>query len=115
MRIQGQDIECLVDTGAAYTALSTSLAALFGLPIDPQHTVPIATAHGTLLTVPMITLPEVRLGGSLMRGVEAIVLTFPPTLHIEGIVGMNVLRHFRVTLESDTATLVLRQRRRTSM
>ena len=49
-----------------------------------------------------------RIGGWQVRGVDVLVLTFPPTLRLEGLIGMNVLRHFRMTLESDTATLVLR-------
>ena len=43
----GQDIECLVDTGAAYTALSAELVALLDLSVDSQRTVTVATAHGT--------------------------------------------------------------------
>jgi aspartyl protease family protein len=108
VHFQGQDVECLVDTGAAYTACSAELAALLGLSIDPQRTATIATAHGTLHTVPRLMLPEVRIGGWRVHGVDALVLPFPPSLRLEGLVGMNVLRHFRMTLESDTATLVLR-------
>lgn len=43
-----------------------------------------------------------------MADVEALVLTFPRELQLDGILGMNVLKQFRMTLESDTATLVLR-------
>ena len=108
MHIQGLDVECLVDTGAAYTALSRDLVALLHLTINPHRTVTIAPAHGALVTVPLLTLAEVRLGGVRVPGVEALVLAFPRELRLDGLVGMNVLRQFRVTLESDTSTLVLR-------
>jgi len=109
VRFLGQDVECLVDTGAAYTALSADLVALLGLPIDLHRTATIATAHDTMRTVPRIMLPEVRIGGMQVRKVDMLVLTFPPALRLEGVVGMNVLRHFRMTLESDTGTLILRR------
>jgi clan AA aspartic protease (TIGR02281 family) len=108
VRFLAQDVECLVDTAAAYTALSVELVALLGLPIDPQRMATIATAHGTLRTVPRITLHEVRIGGLQVHRVDALVLTLPPTFRSDGVVGMNVLRHFRMTLESDTAPLILR-------
>ena len=38
----------------------------------------------------------------------AVVLEFPPALKLDGMLGMNVLKQFRVTLEMDTGTLVLR-------
>jgi predicted aspartyl protease len=108
VRVQGHDIEMLVDTGAAYTALSNGLVTLFSLPREPQRTQIIAPAHGPLHTVPVITLPDVRLGGFRLLGVEALLLAFPSALRVEGILGMNILRQFRVTLESDTGTLVVR-------
>ena len=38
----------------------------------------------------------------------AVVLEFPPALKPDGMLGMNVLKQFRVTMEIDTGTLVLR-------
>lgn len=108
VRFVDQDIECLIDTGAAYTALSAAFVSLLGLPVDPQRTATIATAQGTLRTVPRMTLPEVRIGGIAVREVDTLVLTLPPALRLDGVIGMNILRHFRMTLECDTATLILR-------
>lgn len=68
----------------------------------------ITPVHGTTLSVPQVLLPELRLGGMELIGVEALVVSFPSVLRLHGIVGMNVLRQFRVTLENDTSTLVLR-------
>lgn len=108
-RIQGHDVEMLVDTGAAYTALRMELVTLFSLPVALQRTRTIAPAHGPQQVVPVHGLPEIRLGGVLRRDVEILALTFAPALHIGGLLGMNVLRQFRVTIESDTGTLVLRR------
>jgi predicted aspartyl protease len=109
VRIEGQDFEFLFDTGAAYTAVSKDLVALLDIPIVPQRRVAIAPAHGGVFYVPMTTIAELRIGGFFLTAVAAVVLEFPPPLKIDEVLGMNVLRQFRITLESDTATLVLRR------
>jgi predicted aspartyl protease len=112
--VQGHDVEFLLDTGSAYTALSTDLVTLFSIPVDPGRTVTIAPAQGTEVFVPLITLPALRIGGVDIMNVEALVLTFSRRLKLDGILGMNVLRRFRITIENDTGTLVLRSIRRIS-
>jgi clan AA aspartic protease (TIGR02281 family) len=108
VRVQGQDVEFLVDTGSAYTALSKDLVALLGIEIDPKLTVAIAPAHGPIRRVPLITIAELSIGGFRMADVKAVVLDFPPELKLDGVLGMNVLKQFRMTIEVDTRTLVLR-------
>ena len=44
--VQGQNFEFLVDTGAAYTALSKELAAFLGIHIHPSQTMLVAPAQG---------------------------------------------------------------------
>ena len=114
VRVQGQDFEFLVDTGAAYTALSRDVVALLGIPVDLHRTMAIAPAQGRTFRVPLITIPEFHIGGFQLGDVMAIVLDFPPELKIDGVVGMNVLRQFRMTIEADTRTLVLRHIARSS-
>jgi len=108
VRVQGRDFEFLVDTGAAYTALSKDLVALLGMSSDPQRTVNIVPIHGGILRVPVVTITELRIGGLRIADVTAVVLDFSPALKFDGMLGMNVLQQFRMTLETDTGTLVLR-------
>jgi clan AA aspartic protease (TIGR02281 family) len=107
--VQGQDFEFLIDTGAAYTALSKELAAFLGVQTHPSQTMIIAPAQGKTFRAPLLTIAELRVGGSRLLNVTAIALEFPPVLKIDGILGMNVLRQFRMTIEADTAHLVLRR------
>lgn len=109
VRVQGQDFEFLLDTGAAYTALSRDIITLLGTTVDPQRMAAIAPAQGGVFQVPMVTIKELRIGGFRLTDIAAVVLDFPPILKIDGVLGMNVLRKFRMTLEADTATLVLRR------
>jgi predicted aspartyl protease len=58
--------------------------------------------------VPVITIAELCIGGLQVLHVEAMVLQFPQPLKLDGLLGMNVLKQFRMTIEVDTQTLVLR-------
>ena len=106
--VQGRDFEFLVDTGAAYTALSKDVVALLGMSGDPQRTANIVPIHGGILRVPVVTITELRIGGLRIADVTAVVLDFSPALKFDGMLGMNVLKQFRMTIETDTGTLVLR-------
>jgi len=108
VRVQGRDFDLLVDTGAAYTALSKDVIALLAMPSDPRRTVNIVSIHGGILRVPVVTITELRIGGLRIANVTAVVLALSPALKFDGMLGMNVLQQFRVTVETDTGTLVLR-------
>jgi clan AA aspartic protease (TIGR02281 family) len=108
VRVHGHDFEFLVDTGSAYTALSEDLVALLGLTIDPQRTAAIAPVQGAIMRVPLIILAELRVGGFRTANVEAMMVQFPRELRLDGVLGMNILKRFRMTIEMDTKTLVLR-------
>ncbi|ETX06254.1 retropepsin-like aspartic protease family protein [Candidatus Entotheonella palauensis] len=108
VEIDGMDFEFLVDTGAAYTAMSERLASLLNVLTPDPHRLTIAPVHGRTISVPQVRLPTLRLGGIELTQVEAVVVSFPSILRLHGIIGMNILSRFRMTLESDTRTLVLR-------
>ena len=76
--VQGQDFEFLLDTGAAYTALSKELVAFLGVRINPSQTLLIAPAQGSTFKAPLLTIAELRSGGFQLFNVTAIVLEFPP-------------------------------------
>jgi aspartyl protease family protein len=107
VRVQGRDFDLLVDTGAAYTALSKDVIALLAMPSDPRRTVNIVSIHSGILRVPVV-ITELRIGGLRIANVTAVVLALSPALKFDGLLGMNLLQQFRVTVETDTGTLVLR-------
>ena len=108
IRLQRQTFDFLVDTGAASRAISPALASVFNLTATPQGAITIAPAHGTPVRVPRVLRPEIRLGGIRLTDVEALVVAFPSALRLDGLLGINILSRFRVTLECNTSSLVLR-------
>jgi len=108
VKVQERDFDLLVDTGAAYTALSKDVIALLAMPSDPRRTVNIVAIHSGILRVPVVIITELRIGGLRIANVTAVVLALSPALKFDVLLGMNLLQQFRVTVETDTGTLVLR-------
>ncbi len=98
----------LIDTGATLTVLSSAYARLTNL-IDSaslrQETVITAQA---IVTAPVIRLEKFQIGGLVVSNVEAAIIPLPEQLGVQGLLGASFLRHFRVTFEYDTNTVVFR-------
>ena len=103
LKINGREVEFLVDTGATAMVLSRRDAARVGL--DPGRlafTAPAATANGVVYSAP-VELDEVRLGPFVDRNVPAMVNggDFGSSL-----LGMRYLDTYaRVSLEGDRMIL----------
>jgi clan AA aspartic protease (TIGR02281 family) len=109
--VNGQSFELLVDTGSAFTGLSAATAAYLRMVPQAGAGRRIAPAHGSPVRVLGVTVDEIRVGGCAVQGVAVIVLDLCEELKIDGLLGMDFLGQFRVTIESDTATLILRPTR----
>jgi clan AA aspartic protease (TIGR02281 family) len=106
----GRDrVELLVDSGSAITTLRVRAAERLGLP--RSHFTgrrAVYTAAGTSLVVSTGRLPYLRIGSVEVQKVEVALLDLPVGVHVDGLLGINVLEHFRVTFDFRHAILVLR-------
>jgi hypothetical protein len=75
VRVHGQDFEFLVDTGAAYTALSTDVVALLGMTIDPQRMTATAPVQGAIMRGSFDHHPRAEGGGFWATNVNGLVAT----------------------------------------
>ncbi len=96
------EARCIVDTGASYTALPHWAAGELGISENDQRMVKIATASG-VREVPVVTLNAVGLGHLEVGPIEVLILDLPhgPGEKAMGLLGMNFLRHFHVTMDRD--------------
>lgn len=105
VRINGQFVKGLVDTGATIIALPGDVAQKIGLnPPLSSYTTPIQTANGTV-NAARVKLSEVRIGSIVVRDVEGVVV--PQGLHVT-LVGMSFFNRLQ-SFEMRGKTLVLRQ------
>ena len=103
VRLEGpsasREVDMLLDTGAAYTAISWEVAKDLGYdPAGSLERVPIVTANG-VIEVPKLTVQRVTFRELFAKQVEVICLDIPELAEIEGLIGLSFLKHFRVLMD----------------
>jgi clan AA aspartic protease (TIGR02281 family) len=102
------NFDLVVDTGAVPMVISAASAARLGLDrVQPQRVVPLVGV-GQSAPAPVVRLDTIRVGASVVRGLDAAVFDLPANVGVDGVLGLSFLDRFRVTFEFDTRTLVLR-------
>jgi predicted aspartyl protease len=110
VQLMNSELEFIVDCGAAFCSLRTNIAQRLALEFDPTQTIRIVTAsRQPPVFVPITEVVTFRLGGVIMKNLPIILLDLPDELGVAGLIGMNLLRQFRMCIEPDTVTLVLRK------
>jgi predicted aspartyl protease len=99
-----------IDTGTSTTAITPEVAKQLGVassPIGP------ATTGGAQVEVRAGSLPSFQLGGAKIDNLGVVVADFFAMLSnaigakLDGIVGYNFLRHYKVALDYPNETLSL--------
>ena len=103
------DSRLLVDTGSSLTLLSTKLAAQLQLPINVNTRRSILTlAGGREVAVPRVRLASVKLATATVENLYIGVYdVLPATPEIHGVLGMDFMRHFDVSIDQQRRQLVL--------
>ncbi|MBN1418634.1 MAG: aspartyl protease family protein [Planctomycetes bacterium] len=98
--------EFIIDTGASFTVISPTMASQLGIVPDPSGPkVRIHTAGG-IREAPTIRLGAIDLGGLVVQDLDVVVMEFPGAKDI-GLLGLDFLKHFRMTLDKDQGELRL--------
>ncbi len=106
VRIDGQRIGVMVDTGASVLALNESSAARIGVrPSRGDYTAPVSTANG-LIKGARTRIAMVQVGSLTVRDVDAMVL--PDAALSENLLGLSFLSKLK-RFEFAGSNLVLEQ------
>jgi clan AA aspartic protease (TIGR02281 family) len=88
----------LIDTGATYTTIPAGVAQSLGYDTSRAPRINVSTAGG-ILSVPLIQVASVSVGGYSVRNLEVSVL--PPGVGPEaGLLGLNFLKHFKYGVDA---------------
>lgn len=71
----------------------------------------LVTVERQTQPIPLVVLDSLQVGGATVKGLTVGVFDLPAQVRADGLLGLDFLRHFRVTFEFDTGVLVLRERR----
>jgi predicted aspartyl protease len=86
------------DTGASMTTISKDILFDLGYDVENGKTHLITTASGVAY-VNEVTLDKIRLGDCLLENVTAYAHTFPSESLTVGVIGLNILSQFDITLQ----------------
>jgi len=105
-RVDGRNLDFMIDTGASVIALTARDAARLGVrPLRSEFTASVKTANGTIRAAPL-RLASVDVGGLRVRDVRALVL--PEGALSENLLGLSFLSRLR-RFEYARGKLVLEQ------
>ena len=111
VRINGSaPVDLILDTGATLTCIDTTLARELALPTRRAMT-GAAVGIGGTGRVHLHAVDSLRLGGAVARDLTVCAMDLRALSAvgpgIRGLLGLNVLRDYRVTLDFDRETLRL--------
>jgi predicted aspartyl protease len=96
-----------LDTGASVTTLSRTLLHLAGYDPDTAPTkVQIATGSGTAV-VPQLSVTRIEALGQARSNLPVLCHTFPPTVTVDGLLGLDFLRGFLLTIDFQAGRITL--------
>jgi clan AA aspartic protease (TIGR02281 family) len=92
-------IDLILDTGAAFTALSRSVVKVIGYdPSQAEERQEIITANG-VLDVPKLRVASITIGDNQAKEVEVICHDIPELVEVRGLLGLSFLKHFRTVID----------------
>ena len=86
------------DTGASVTTISKDILYQLGYDVSNCEKARITTASG-IAYVDVVKLEKLKLGTLTLENVEVYAHTFPEESFSLGVIGLNVISKYRVTLD----------------
>ncbi|MCI0693750.1 retroviral-like aspartic protease family protein [candidate division KSB1 bacterium] len=106
--LNGTRLNFLVDSGAANTAVKRqALDKITAEPTEIKRS--IAPVGQKTVTVSTLKADDLVVGSVVQKNLMVSIIDFPSGFQFDGILGMDFMGKYRITIETDTATLVLRE------
>ena len=106
----GPQADFILDTGASYTVISTSVAESANIDLSKQYPkVRLQTANG-IIDAPLVNLESIEIDGLRVTDLTVAVHDFAADDSIAGLLGLNFLSHFRMDLDARNGLLILERK-----
>ena len=103
-----QTFSVALDTGASITTIPPQVATELGYDLsNPKQEVDILTSSG-IFTANIITVSKLTAIGETVENIDVLCHDLPEDSIVEGLLGLNFLRHFDVNISFSTGTIELR-------
>ena len=105
-----QAVPVALDTGATFTTISPKVAVDLGYDLSyPNQEVKFFTANSTV-SAPIITVRQLTAIGETVDNIDVLCHDLPEGSIVEGLLGLNFLAHFDISISFSTGTIELRPR-----
>jgi predicted aspartyl protease len=95
-----------LDTGATTTVIDTAMLERIGYGEHFEDRVHITTGSG-IEFVPRVTVSQLKALGKTIRRFPVLAHILPPTVAVDGLLGLDFLRRRRLTLDFRRSTITL--------
>ena len=100
-------IRMLLSTSSMYTVIPWEIAsALRREPSESDKKIQIVTSRGTKL-VPVVTLDKMVVLDKAVENIQVICHDIPQAARVDGIIGLNFIRNFKLFIDFDKGILEL--------
>ena len=97
----------VLDTGARVTAIAPRTLKQLGFDLDrAESTTGIVGAIGEA-SAPVVTVASVSLMAAEVKDLRVVCYSLHPKLGLDGVLGLNFLKHFDIEISHSTETLTL--------
>ena len=87
-----------LDTGATITTIPPEAAFSIGLNPASGHKTIEVTMGSAVVLCPVVTIPKFSCLGHEVKGLDVICHSLPSESNVDGLIGLNFLKNFKVTL-----------------
>jgi len=95
-----------LDTGATETSISRFMLTQAGYRFSNALTVPVVMGSG-VVSIPLVTLDSLGALGQTQAGLIVQAYTLPPSLPIDGVLGLDFIRRGRLVVDFRTGQISL--------
>lgn len=93
------------DTGASVTTISKDILYQLGYDVSNCEKARITTASGVAY-VDIVKVERLKMGQFVLQDVEVYAHTFPEESFSVGVIGLNVIANYRVTLDFELRKII---------
>lgn len=93
------------DTGASVTTISKDILYQLGYDVSNCEKARITTASGVAY-VDIVKVERLKIGQFVLQDVEVYAHTFPEESFSVGVIGLNVIANYRVTLDFELRKII---------
>ena len=96
-----------LDTGASTTIIRESALRDIGYPLEATTEFASFGNASKSHLVPKVTLKSLSMADAKAENIEVLCYTIPEEYGIHGVIGLNFLRHFNISLDFERGMLTL--------